>query len=119
MADFLDWRGVPVEIGSRIVYPVRHSRNMWMVEGEVLEILPHGPEEYRMQLAASNPAWAEMYYPHWKRFNLIVRRLRSSRGSIRQPGRRVRLTMTLWVTVVDGESPHLALGRAGTRPLDP
>lgn len=101
MTDFADWRGTPVRVGSRVVYPVRRSRNMWMVEGEVLEIVSHGPNEYRMQLAKANPDWAAMYYQPWKRFNLVVRRLRSSRGPIRQPGRRVRLTMTLWVTVVE------------------
>lgn len=101
MADFCDWRGTPVRVGSRVVYPVRHSRNMWMVQGEVLEVVPHGPHEYRMQLAKTDPEWAAMNYQPWKRFNLVVRRQRSSRGLIRQPGRRVHLTMTLWVTVVD------------------
>jgi hypothetical protein len=105
MAEFCDWRGTPVRVGSRIVYPVRHSRNMWMVEGEVLEVLPHGPAEFRVQLAETHPDWAAKYYQPWKRFNLVVRRLRSSRGHVRQPGRRVRLTMTLWVTVVDQGSP--------------
>lgn len=69
MPDFCDWRGTPVRVGSRIVYPVRHSRNMWMVEGEVLEVLPHGPDEFRMQLAEADPDWAAMHYQSWKRFN--------------------------------------------------
>jgi len=34
-----DWRGTPIEPGSLIVYPGRHSSSMWMVEAEVLEIL--------------------------------------------------------------------------------
>jgi hypothetical protein len=31
----LDWRGVEVKVGDIVVYPVRHSSSMWMVEGEV------------------------------------------------------------------------------------
>jgi hypothetical protein len=65
---FRDWRGVPIRVASRVVYPVRRSRNMSMVEAEVLEILPHGSEGFRMQLASSNPAWAAMYYQPSKRF---------------------------------------------------
>jgi len=73
-----------------------------MVEGEVLEIRPHGPEERRMKIAAERPEWGKKYYQSWKRFNLVVRRLNSSRGEpIRLPGRRVHLTMTLSVTVID------------------
>lgn len=102
MDEFRDWRGVPVEVGSRIVYPVRRSSRAWMVEAEVLEILPHGPDEYRMKLAKERPDWGAMYYQPWKRFNLVARRLGSSRGEVRQPGRRVHLTMTLDVTVIEG-----------------
>ena len=35
----IDWRDVPVEVGSLIVYPGRHSNHMWMVEAEVLEVM--------------------------------------------------------------------------------
>jgi hypothetical protein len=35
-----DWRGVPIEIGSRIVYPTRHGSSMDIKEAEVLEIHP-------------------------------------------------------------------------------
>lgn len=46
-----DWRGTPIEPGTRIVYPVRYSSVMWMVEAEVLEIvwLPHEWKEGEMQ----------------------------------------------------------------------
>lgn len=54
-----------------------------------------------MKLARARPDWARMYYQPWKRFNLVVRRLASSRGNpIRLPGRKVHLTMTLAVTVI-------------------
>lgn len=54
-----------------------------------------------MKLAKERPAWAEIYYQPWKRFNLLVRRPGSSRGDpIRLPGRKVHLTMTLAVTVI-------------------
>ncbi len=34
-----DWRGTPMEPGSIIVYPGRHSSSMWMVEAEILQII--------------------------------------------------------------------------------
>lgn len=34
----LDWRGTPIEVGSIIVYPGRHSSYLWMNEGEVLSL---------------------------------------------------------------------------------
>lgn len=33
-----DWRGTPIEAGSTIVYPGRHSSQLWMNEGVVVEI---------------------------------------------------------------------------------
>jgi len=73
-----------------------------MVEAEVLDVLPHGPHEERMQLAERRPDWAAMYYQPWRRFNLVVRRIRTSRGPF-APVRRRRqeLTMTIAVTVVE------------------
>ena len=33
-----DWRGKPIEVGTRIVYPGRRSSSIWVTEAEVVEI---------------------------------------------------------------------------------
>ncbi len=33
-----DWRDIPIEIGSKIVYPSRRSSSLWMTEGVVTDI---------------------------------------------------------------------------------
>lgn len=33
-----DWRGVPVEIGSVVVYPTRRGSNTYVVEAEVVDV---------------------------------------------------------------------------------
>lgn len=38
MTALLDWRGTPIEVGSIILYPGRHSSYQWMNEAKVLEI---------------------------------------------------------------------------------
>lgn len=35
-----DWRGVPIEVGSLVVYPVRRGSSMWLVEGVVHSLHP-------------------------------------------------------------------------------
>lgn len=39
-----DWRGTEVNVGDRVVYPGRHSSSMWMVEAEVVELVPGNPD---------------------------------------------------------------------------
>lgn len=34
-----DWRGTAIVPGAKVVYPVRASSVMWMVEGKVLKVL--------------------------------------------------------------------------------
>lgn len=34
----LDWRGVEIKVGDIVVYPVRQSSSVWMVEGRVEEL---------------------------------------------------------------------------------
>jgi hypothetical protein len=69
-----------------VLYPIRHSTRVTMVEGTVLEIRPHGSKNRRMKLAKERPAWAAKHYPPWKRFDLVVGRQRSSASDpIRQP----------------------------------
>jgi hypothetical protein len=73
-----------------------------MVEAEVLAIVPHGPNNRRMKLANQRPDWARMHYPPSIRFDLVAKRVGWSRGTpMKRPGRRVHLTMTLWVTVLN------------------
>jgi hypothetical protein len=38
MEPLKDWRGVPMNVGDTVVYPVRQSSSMWMEEGEIIEI---------------------------------------------------------------------------------
>lgn len=35
-----DWRGIPIEVGSKVVYPVRRGSSMWLVEGMVRGLHP-------------------------------------------------------------------------------
>jgi hypothetical protein len=72
-----------------------------MVEAEVLEVIPHGSGNARMKLAAERPGWAATFYPPSIRFDIVVRRIGWSRRTpLRSPGRKVHLTMTIWVTVL-------------------
>jgi hypothetical protein len=34
----VDWRGQEIKVGDVVVYPVRQSSSVWMVEGEVVEL---------------------------------------------------------------------------------
>lgn len=38
MDELKDWRGKPIEVGTRIVYPGRRGSLIWMTEAEVVEI---------------------------------------------------------------------------------
>jgi hypothetical protein len=63
-----DWRGTEVGVGDLVVYPGRQGSHMWMVEAEVVELVPGNPN-------------AESYWdrtPH----ALRVKRLRESGGSV-------------------------------------
>lgn len=66
-----DWRGVEIHVGDHVVYPSRHSSSMWMVEAEVIELIPGNldPEHYYDRV------------PH----GLKVRRLRESLPGKIQP----------------------------------
>lgn len=33
-----DWRGTPICVGSRIIYPVCHSSSVYLIEAEVTEV---------------------------------------------------------------------------------
>jgi hypothetical protein len=37
-----DWRGTEIEVGSRVIYPVRMGSSMWMTEIEVTEVIEDG-----------------------------------------------------------------------------
>src|SRR6266496_270660 len=37
---YKDWRGTPFEVGSRVIYAVRHGSSLDIKEGEILEIKP-------------------------------------------------------------------------------
>lgn len=60
-----DWRGVEIQVGDRVIYPGRQGSHLWMVEAEVVEVVPGNPD-------------AESY---WDRVQhgLKVKRLRESR----------------------------------------
>jgi hypothetical protein len=38
-----DWRGVEIHVGDLVVYPGRQGSSMWMVEAEVVELIPGRP----------------------------------------------------------------------------
>lgn len=39
-----DWRGTEIEVGSRVVYPVRQGSSMWMTEIEVTAVVEDEPK---------------------------------------------------------------------------
>lgn len=76
-----DWRGTPIEVGSRIVYPGRQGTWLWLNEGEV--------EEFGEVERFGVP------FP-----TLRVRRIRDSGWRDVPEGRLVTLTAVRNVTVV-------------------
>lgn len=64
-----DWRGVPIRVGSRVVYPGRHGSSLWMNEGEVVGIAAGELRVKRIQVSAYS------IKPAVRRHNLSVPRL--------------------------------------------
>jgi hypothetical protein len=66
METLSDWRGVAIEVGSKIVYPVKNSTVVYVIEGKVVEILPSErgkwdktpPFKLKVQRFRSSPAYA-------------------------------------------------------------
>ena len=44
MKSVKDWRGNPIRIGSRVIWPSRQGSNLWMNEGVVEAITPIEPK---------------------------------------------------------------------------
>jgi hypothetical protein len=81
-----DFRGRPIVPGCIVVYPVRVSSSVWVVEAEVLEV--HEPKHLR---------------PNWRdQGSIKVRRLRSSDDPYFAPR---EVTVTSMDRVVVVESP--------------
>lgn len=87
-----DWRGIEIKVGDLVVYPGRHGSLMWMVEAEVVDLIPGNPD--------AKSYWDRV--PH----GLQVRRLRESgyRGAREVAKKLVRIQANRVTVVVSVKS---------------
>lgn len=81
-----DWRGKPIEVGSIVVYPTRHSSYMNVIEARVVEIAPEHLKVERLH-EAGFPGWTNGYLDKTPVRRRLERKV-------------VTLTELRWVTVV-------------------
>lgn len=114
----LDWRGVEIKVGDIVVYPVRQSSGIWMVEGRVEEL--HSMIEERW--AGRDPRNEDIMLPT-QVGGVTVTRLNASgwRGDDIKPDHRVKVgldRLTVVQTAEEFEFERYSTGfSAGSDPI--
>lgn len=65
MAVVKDWRGKPIKVGSKVVYPSRQGSSLWMSEGEVVRI------ENEFRIAVIKDGGKRVSYPDVARLTVV------------------------------------------------
>jgi hypothetical protein len=74
MPNVNDWRGKPIRIGSRVVYPSRQQGNLWMTEGEVVFISQDGKKIGVRRIRSTTKTHTKrdrVSYPNLDRLTLV------------------------------------------------
>lgn len=68
-----DWRGSPIKVGSRVVYPSRQRSTMWISEGIVVSVVPRiGVKRVNSQKSTNTYTPTEkISYPSVERLTVI------------------------------------------------